>query len=156
VADCSAEAQRELKAEIGTWLNGADLAAQYTRNAVKDAWFSADAKGDFSVVDAAFWANTEQAFYRQLQELITAISNDSPRDDLATRQAWHQTLSQIAKNLFDQDFVGAGMVERQNPRRVALAYNQLAKNLNGPKLLQALSLPIPEKTKAPKKTKGAK
>ena len=156
LAERDADAQRYLKAELGTCLNGADLAAQYTRNAVKDAWFSADAKGDFSVVDAAFLAKTETAFYRLLQDMIAAFSEGEPYDDQAARAAWHKVLTDSAEKLFDQDFVGTGLVERQNPRRVALAYNQLRKNLRGPKLLQTLLLPIPEKTKAPKKAKGAK
>ncbi len=57
------------------------------------------------------------------------------------RQAWHATLVRSALRLFDQTFVGTGAIERQNPRRTALAHKQLGRNLHGPKLRLALGLP---------------
>ena len=52
-------------------------------------------------------------------------------------------------------FVGTGPIERQNPRRIALAHRQLRNSLFGPKLRQALGLPTdPASAKpAPKTTK---
>jgi CRISPR system Cascade subunit CasA len=56
--------------------------------------------------------------------------------------------------LFDGVFVGAGAVERQNPRRLAIAYQQLKRNLDGPKIRLALALPAREIAKSSKKAKS--
>ena len=144
LADCEREMRQHIQAEVASWLAGARLAASCLRGAVKDAWFSADARGDFSHVDAAFWSATEQAFYKHLQVLIEAARTAAEFLALPTRQAWHATLTRQALRLFDQSFVGSGAVERQNPRRAALAHKQLRKNLQGPKMRQALGLPTDE------------
>ena len=65
------------------------------------------------------------------------------------REAWHATLVREAMRLFDHSFVGSGAVERQNPRRAALAHKQLRKNLYGPKMRQALGLPTDESQAKP-------
>lgn len=140
--DCSDEEHRHVKAEVGRWLDAATLASIYLRGAVKDSWFSADARGDFSHVDASFWAATEAPFYRQLQALIDSAQSCTEYAALPARETWHHALVHAALNLFDHAFVGAGAVERQNPRRVALAHRQLSNSLHGPKLKQALGLPI--------------
>lgn len=152
LTECGQVAQQMVRTAVGEWLAGAKLAAACLRGAVKDAWFSADARGDFSAIDAAFWGSTEAAFYRQLQTLIEKLrSNESmPADDLAARQAWHGILVRVAKRLFDDELVGTGRVEREKPRRVAEAYRQLVRSLHGPKMRQALRLPEPEKTKSDK------
>ena len=144
LADCEREMRQHIQAEVASWLAGARLAASCLRGAVKDAWFSADARGDFSHVDTAFWSATEQAFYKHLQALIEAARTAAEFLALPTRQAWHATLTRQALRLFDQSFVGSGAVERQNPRRAALAHKQLRKNLQGPKMRQALGLPTDE------------
>lgn len=154
LAECASGALGRIRDEVGLWLASADLAASYLRGAVKDAWFSADARGDFSAVDAAFWSRTEDAFYRQLQALIDREKQAIEWDTLPARQAWHQVLLRTAERLFDGEFVGAGQVERQNPRRIAEAHTQLNRNMRGPKLCGALGLPVPEK-KTAKATKRA-
>ena len=142
LADCSLDARKGVQSEVARWLGAAELAALYLRGAVKDAWFSTDARGDFSHIDAAFWSATEPAFYRQLQSLIDAARDGIERPPLPTREAWNSVLARTALRLFDGSFVGTGAVERQSPRRAALAHRQLRKNLNGPKLKQALGLPV--------------
>lgn len=149
LADCDRDARQGVQAEVGRWLAAVELAGQYLRGAVKDAWFSADARGDFGQVDASFWNATEAAFYRQLQTLIDHARGGTEHPDLAVRQAWHATLIRSALRLFDETFVGAGAIERQNPRRTALAHKQLGRNLHGPKLRQALGLPVDEPTAKP-------
>jgi CRISPR system Cascade subunit CasA len=129
---------------VERWLAGAELASQLLRGAIKDAWFGHEARGDFAHVDAAFWSATEAPFYRHLQALIDAARSGSDGDTLPTREAWHATLVQTARRLFDQVFVGTGAIDRQNPRRVALAWQQLNRNLHGRKLRLALGLPVPE------------
>ena len=149
LADCERDARQCVQAEVGRWLAAAELAGQYLRGAVKDAWFSADARGDYGQIDASFWAATEAPFYRQLQALIDHARSGTEHPDLAVRQGWHATLIRSALRLFDQTFVGAGAIERQNPRRTALAHKQLGRNLHGPKLRQALGLPIDEAVAKP-------
>ena len=158
LADCEPDAQKHVESEVSIWLAGADVAASYLRGAVKDAWFGADARGDFSAIDASFWGATEATFYRQLKALIELAREDKAdeTDPLPVREAWHRHLMQTCKRLFDGEFVGAGAVERQNPRRVATAYRTLVRNLDGPKMRQAAALPVRELPKAGNKTKNAK
>jgi CRISPR system Cascade subunit CasA len=153
LADCGKEAQINVENEVSVWLAGAEIAAYFLRGAVKDAWFGADARGDFSAIDASFWSATEAAFYRQLKTLIEVAREDSEADPLPVREAWHQHLAQTCRHLFDGQFVGAGAVERQNPRRLATAYRQLKRNLDGPKIRLALALPAREIAKTAKKPK---
>lgn len=153
LGECSLDARRGVQAEVERWLAGADHAAMYLRAAVKDAWFGSDARGDFSHVDASFWSTTEPAFYRQLQTLIEAARDGIDHPPLPTREAWHAVLARTALRLFDDSFVGTGAIERQNPRRTALAHRQLHMNLRGPKLKLALGLPVEAPaSKAPRKT----
>ena len=142
LAECDHDARQQLQAEVSRWLAGAELAGMYLRGAVKDAWFSADARGDFAHIDAAYWAATEPFFYRNLHHLIEAARSGTEQQALPMREAWHNTLRNTALRLFDQGFVGAGAIERQNPRRVALAHKQLRNSLHGPKLRSALGLPV--------------
>ncbi|MBN8519038.1 MAG: type I-E CRISPR-associated protein Cse1/CasA [Candidatus Accumulibacter sp.] len=141
LADCDEDAQQWVESQVEIWLAGADLAAFYLRSAVKDAWFGADARGDFSAIDAAFWNVTESAFYMQLQEVIDLTRQGLEGDMLQVQQRWHQILMKTVASLFDEVFVGAGQVERQKPQRVAMAYQQLNRNMRGPKMRQALHLP---------------
>lgn len=120
-----------------------------------DAWFGADARGDLSHVDASFWSATEPAFYRQLQALIDNARDGTDPAALPAREAWHRTLTRTALHLFDQAFVGTGAIERQNPRRVALAHRQLRSSLHGPKLKQALGLPTDAAVKNPGRKRAA-
>lgn len=147
LADCDPEALRTLSACVVGWLSGAKLAVQALRNAVKDAWFSGDARGDFSAVDASFWLATEPQFYRQLADCIEALrgnANAEP-DTLDLRQRWHSHLQHQVYRLFDGQFVGAGPVARQHPRRIAEARRRLGGAMHDDKMLAALRLPAPEK-----------
>jgi CRISPR system Cascade subunit CasA len=142
LAACDRDQQALVQSEVARWLAAAELAAMYLRGAVKDAWFSADARGEFSHVDATFWSATEPAFYRQLQTLIDAARAGTEPPPLPARETWHHLLARTALRLFDDTFVGTGAVERQNPRRAALAHKQLRNSLYGPKLKGALGLPV--------------
>ena len=149
LGDCDIDARNGVKSEVARWLAAAELAGSYLRGAVKDAWFSADARGEFGHVDATFWAATEPAFYKQLQALIAAAVANTDHAALPAREAWHAVLVRTALRLFDENFVGTGAVERQNPRRVALAHRQLRNSLYGPKLRLALGLPVDTATAKP-------
>ena len=153
LADCEREARQRVQAEVSCWLAGARLASSCLRGAVKDAWFGADARGEFTHIDAAFWNSTEPSFYRHLRTLIEAVCAAADHPDLPAREAWHARLVREAVRLFDQSFVGTGAIERQNPRRAALAFKQLRKNLYGTKMRVALGLPTDEsQTKPARKT----
>jgi len=154
LADCDADAQGWVGSQVDIWLAGADLAAFYLRSAVKHAWFGTEARGDFSAIDATFWGSTEAAFYGQLRDLIDLARQNLEGDMLAVREKWHRELINAVVKLFDTVFVGAGQIERQKPRRVAVAFRQLKKNMRGPKILHALSLPTMA-TEKPKSRKPA-
>jgi CRISPR system Cascade subunit CasA len=156
LADCEADAVSGVQAEVGRWLAGAEQTCQALRGAIRDAWFNRDARGDYAHVDAAFWTATEAPFYAHLRALIESARSGAPPDPLPTREAWHRTLVQTALHVFDEVFVGTGQVERQNPRRTAQAHRQLLKSLYGPKLKQALGLPLPPPTDKPKRGGKAK
>ncbi|MCZ2090020.1 MAG: type I-E CRISPR-associated protein Cse1/CasA [Burkholderiales bacterium] len=141
LAECDRDARQQVQAEVARWIETASLAGANLRGAVKDAWFDADARGDFSHIDASFWSGTEAAFYGLLQPLIDSARDGAEHPVLQARQRWHQTLTRTALRLFDEVFVGAGAIERQNPGRIARAHRQLQRNLNGPKLKQTLGLP---------------
>jgi CRISPR system Cascade subunit CasA len=153
LADCEREAQRRVESEVGVWLGGGEMAASCLRGAVKDAWFSGDARGDFSAIDASFWSRTEPDFYRQLKRLIETVRDGHQFESVPVREAWDRVLIKTATDLFDDEFVGTGVIERQNPHRVAKAFQQLHRNLRGPKMRQALGLPPldPPKTKSASK-----
>lgn len=155
LSDCAPAIQKILREEIGAWLAGAELSASYTRGAVKDAWFSRDARGKFDFVDAAFWSHTEPIFYELLRERIKAAREGLTTDRQATAERWRSRLRNAALHLFDKELVGTGPIEHQNPARIAKAYHQLGINLNGPKLRTALGLPVKVNPKT-SKTKIAK
>jgi CRISPR system Cascade subunit CasA len=156
LAECEREAQRRVEAEVGVWLGGAEMAASCLRGAVKDAWFSGDARGDFGAIDAAFWSRTEAPFYEQLKRLIDAARDGHDYEAMPGREAWHELLSKTARDLFDNEFVGAGAIERQNPHRVAKAFQQLVRNLRGPAMRLALALPPLDPPKSKSKSTSAR
>jgi len=149
LGDCGPPEQKALREDVGAWLKGAELVASYLRLAVKDAWFSADARGDFGFIDAAFWSRTEPSFYGLLRARIQDLREGSAGDPLATAESWRQQLRAAALRLFDAELVGSSAISRQNPARIAAAHKQLSNSLDGAKLRQALGLPQPTKATAP-------
>lgn len=147
--ELGSDTQEFIAHEIERWLEGMDLARFFLSKAVKGAWFGADARGDFSMIDASFWSDTEEAFYRGLKELMLGAPN---AEALHARQQqlaeqWRQALKHAALRLFDQVFVGTGAVERQHPRRIAEAHRVLTGNLEGKKFYEAFGLSKPEGSK---------
>ena len=142
LADCSPDQQALVHSEVARWLAASELVAFYLRAAVKGAWFSNKSPGDYGHIDASYYGATEPAFYKQLQSLIDTVTAKAEHPALPAREAWHAVLTRTALRLFDDNFVGTGAVERQNPRRAALAHRQLRNSLYGPKLRLALGLPV--------------
>lgn len=142
--ECSTSDIKLLQVWVQRWLDAARDSVYILRSAVKAAWFGTEARGDFSAVDAAFWSGTEGSFYQHLRELIDATRTSSLTDEVATAlsEQWLTVLKKTCTDLFDQVFVGAGQVDRSNPRRVAQAHKVLRAALYGNKLRQTLALPI--------------
>ncbi len=150
--------QSTVQAAVGQWIEGAGLAIFFLRKAVRDAWFSpnAEARGDMSSVDATFYAATEPSFYMLLRRLIESVRDVEPDPVLSGfREQWLVELVKTSRKLFDETLVGSVPVERQNPKRVAEAFRQLNRNLLGPKLRQALGLPVEQPFKGGRATKKA-
>ncbi len=152
--ECDVDAQRRVEEGVRQWLAGADEAADVLVGAVKNAWFPIGISKDWSTekkkkfkadIVSQFWAATEADFYRQLRDLIDLARADGDIDHQAIAQAWLARLRRVAIDLFDTQFVGAGAIERQNPRRAAEAYRQLGRNLAGKKIRAALGLPATAK-----------
>tara|TARA_B110001454_G_scaffold142480_3_gene132278 strand:- start:339 stop:1955 length:1617 start_codon:yes stop_codon:yes gene_type:complete len=141
---CDVREISQIEAIVGTWLEAAKFSLYALRSAVKSAWFGGDARGDYSSVDAAFWAQTEAAFYGHLKMLIESAREGQLIDGPQLGQLWLQVLSRSCLRLFDDVFVGAGQIDRQNPQRVAAAHKLLRNTLYGNKLRQMLNLPVTE------------
>jgi CRISPR system Cascade subunit CasA len=155
---CGPDAQKNIESVVENWIAAANLAASYLGDAVKDAWFSKletkkwnirKAKVFSKKNTAQFWSCTEQQFYIQLRRSIESTRDGSELEDsLRVRENWLGHVSRAALKLFDEDVVGTGQIERQNPKRAAAAFQQLKRNLYGSKMRQALGLPKVEKASA--------
>lgn len=140
---CGSADVKRLQAVLQGWLEGAKDSVYALRSAVKTAWFGGEARGDYGAVDAAFWAQTEADFYGLLQRLIDAMRTGASDTDLESLgQSWLKTLQRACLVLFDGVFVGAGAIDRSNPRRVATANKFLRATMYGDKLKKTLNLPV--------------
>lgn len=149
--DCSTADVRRLQSTVQSWLAGAKDSAYALRTAVKAAWFGGEARGDYSAVDAAFWSRTERSFYGLLSQLLDTIRAGASDDALIElTEAWLSVLQGSCQALFEDVFVGAGQIDRSNPRRVATAHKTLQATLQGPKLRKTLVLPTKDTTPAKK------
>jgi CRISPR system Cascade subunit CasA len=147
--DLDTKAQAQIEAEVGRWLTTASDAARCLVRAIRDAWFKAERapkkteeKANFTAIDAAFLGSTESRFYRQLEELIQRARDNDEFDAIAVNTNWLKHLQAVATSLFDHEFVGTGPIDQEQPRRIAEAYQQLQRNLHGPKLREALGLRV--------------
>lgn len=145
LTNCDTPIQSAVREVVTTWINGASLASGYLVKSVKDAWFKRDARGKFDHIDASFWSRTEGDFYRLLQLLISAARSDSSTPPLNLSGQWIGLLQKHVMALFETEWVGTGMIERQNPARVAKARKELRDKLYGPKLRAALALKVEAK-----------
>uniref|UniRef100_UPI0009AF3F22 type I-E CRISPR-associated protein Cse1/CasA n=1 Tax=Salmonella enterica TaxID=28901 RepID=UPI0009AF3F22 len=96
--------EEQFLAALNTVLVLASESLSLLRNALKSAKFDCpkEAKMDFSMVDIAFWQETEPAF-RTLQE---ALAVDPLRQDTQTRHAvsqWEAELAHYLFHVFDRD-----------------------------------------------------
>lgn len=112
---------------------------------LKNAWFdrSASVRGNLAFVQRTFWQTTESKFYQILNSLQKAlISNE---DVIRIRQEWLRVISDESISVFD-NFALGGSVQDENPKRIALARNDLKKWNRGKKIVtNCLDLPTKSK-----------
>ena len=162
LASCSNDDRREVEADVGQWLASAEITEAYFVKAVKAAWFREKAVGKFDHVAKTFWNSTEAAFYRLLERRINAARDGRPFDRISVAEQWLRTLQRSVLMLFDDVFVGAGSVSRQQPKRIANARRNLLSErkgqdgLWGKKLRESLGLPVADPTAAKKAKRTSK
>ncbi|MDZ4262482.1 MAG: type I-E CRISPR-associated protein Cse1/CasA [Pseudomonadota bacterium] len=155
------DGRKLVQSEVAKWIDAADHGAFLLKDAIRSAWFSKDAKinNDWKLwefVLATFWSRTESVFYQLLQALVEQARDEDDDSNLTPRrELWRKELIDTAKNLFDADFIGAAPIERQNPRRIAEAYNRLRASLYSDQLKEILKLPVEKKDKPMKKSRKA-
>jgi CRISPR system Cascade subunit CasA len=145
------EASDLFKAWVEQSVLAAGQAAEEVRRRAKTAMVGdGDLRGDLSFVKSYFWGATEAAFYahaQRLRDLARLGQSEKP-----VMEAWLSELQQKALRTFDR-YANTGNFDIVNPRRIALARNQLARTISGKKMRQTLGLPAPNKGKL-KKRKG--
>ena len=166
------EGLRVVQGEVARWLKAAEITNFYLRRAIFSAWFSKgsdsfyekddelsegkESQKKLKEIDSAFWSQTEGDFYHQLHILIEQARDEGSDPKIsAIHNQWLAILIKTAIRLFDADLIGATPVERQNPRRVADAYNRLRASLHGDKLKEILKLCIEKPVKSAKKSAKA-
>ena len=107
---------------------------------LKKALFSPDhkVKGSLSFVDVRFWQETESEFFAHLTQLRDVLIAE--KDVIFILETWHKVLTATALNIFD-DFSQNGSFDAADPKRIALAWQNLRKSLYGKKIRQQLGLP---------------
>ena len=108
---------------------------------IKKCWFKRpkDARGDLSFIDRAFWAETEQDYFNLLEKSSQYLGQEV--DLLVVNheimESWRRSLKNTALRLFSQ-WAESSNIEHEDPKRIALAYNELMGRLNGPKLREKI------------------
>ncbi|MBI2790385.1 MAG: type I-E CRISPR-associated protein Cse1/CasA [Gammaproteobacteria bacterium] len=139
------EGRQLVQKEVSKFLEAADYTLSLLRTAVRSAYFSQkdDVKGDWGFVNTIFWERTESDFYKLINDLIEYARDENESSLRPMREQWYRNLLKAAKNIFNNDVVGAAQIERENPKRIATAYNKLFKDLEGKKLKSILKLDLP-------------
>lgn len=129
----------DFKAYIERMVQAAGLAASMLPKQIKRAILGeSEARGDTGYMQSHFWGATEMEFFNQIARLRTTIQQGS--NEQAVLESWLSTLKRAAFSIFDT-YSQTGDFDVADPRRVALARNELAKALNGKKLRDLLGLP---------------
>jgi CRISPR system Cascade subunit CasA len=145
------EASVLFKAWVEQTVLAAGQVAEEVRRRTKIAMVGdGDLRGDLSFVTAYFWGATEAAFFTYAHRLRDLAK--SGQNEQKVLEGWLSELRQKALITFDR-YANTGDFDIVNPRRIALARNQLASTISGKKMRQTLGLPAPKKDK-PKKRKG--
>jgi len=126
------------------------------KGALKRAWFpeGKDIRGDLGFVDAAFWHDTEPAFYSALTSIKEGLETN--QDTTEIRRGWHRVLCNQSERIFDR-YALSGPIEDADPKRIAIARTNLRRFNRGKNIVvDLLNLPAPKakQSKGTKTTKG--
>jgi CRISPR system Cascade subunit CasA len=136
-------ASEDTEIEYKGWVEAMILAAQQVavevRRHVKDALFrpKAEIRGDLSYIDGRFWNETESAFYESLYSIRDALN--AGEDVTPLLREWYTTLTTTARRVFD-DASQTGDFNAADPRRIAIAWNDLNRALARRRLRELLGL----------------
>lgn len=136
---------------------GAEAGGRWLKTYVKSAMFArpADAPGDYSFVSDRFFRDTEEPYFKVLNDANTAIKFNSIDDDptLAVRQEWSRILKDTAIRLFDE-YAPIDGIEYRDIRRYVKAKYDLNLTMsglgkNGKKLYSSkfLDIAVPQDSK---------
>lgn len=138
--------EADFKANVEVMVQAASMTANLLRKQLKQAIFGeSDVRGDISFMQAHFWAATESQFFDQIHQVRDELCRGNAEH--AVLERWLSTLKRAAFTVFDT-YSQTCDFDATDPRRVALARNELAKVLNGKKLRDLLGLPRQESTAA--------
>lgn len=133
------------KGQVECLVRGASWVAQILRWRVKDVLLGKEnTRVDLSFIQNHFWGATEAGFYEHVRRLRDNLS--MPRGELNVLESWLTDLRMAAFSVFDH-YAQAGDFDAADPRRIAVARNDLKKTLADKKLRQLLGLPQPAHNK---------
>ncbi len=134
------------KMYIERMVQAANLTVRLLRKQFKQALFGdADVRGDLGFVESHFWSATENRFFEQVRQLRSTIKQSN--GEYPVLESWLSALKHTAFIVFDT-YSQTGDFDATDPRRVALARNELARSLNGKKLRDLLGLPRQDRSAA--------
>ncbi len=125
-------------AETERLLFAASEIARNLRQALKKAWFApgATVRGDLGFVVDAFWHDTEAGFFSQLDTLHRHLTDGVPESE---PREWLRLLNRQALRLFDA-WAASGALEDEDPKRIAVARNELERYNHGRKIMNRLGI----------------
>jgi CRISPR system Cascade subunit CasA len=91
-----------------------------------------------------FWKNTEDKFYALIKKLYDSASYITDEKKIELKNEWYLHIKDQSIKIFDRWAFKSKI--QTNPRRIAIAHNQLLANLNSKKLKQEI-LGLPEEVK---------
>ncbi|MDN3554300.1 type I-E CRISPR-associated protein Cse1/CasA [Halomonas almeriensis] len=126
--------QDRLRAWVQRFIDLARQVAWMVRNQIKNAWFDrpAEAKGDMSHIDMAFYDATQGDFFNALQSFkeVLLVSHDSPTLPAEVAESWYRALYRKAMALFEEQAL-SGALEAADLQRATAARRQLQSFLVG-------------------------
>lgn len=143
---CPEDIREAFAFHVKAIVQSAGLAASATRAQLKKALFrpGVDVPGDLSFITSRYWQETESLFYALLPRVRGVLREHG--DAIAILEEWHKTLVKTAEGIFD-DVSQTGAFDAADPKRIALAWRDLQKEMHGRKMRQTLGLPDkPSKT----------
>jgi CRISPR system Cascade subunit CasA len=153
------ENQESFQSIISKFIQASEKISGNTETQVKKALFNRpkDKKGDLSFLDRSFWQNTESSFYLLLNSIKRCLDLNGVAANLDNeKKEWHKVLCNQAEKLFDQFLISADIGDL-NPKKIALARNELLKSNNGKYIKQKiLEIPPEPKQKKPPKSRKPK